>query len=138
MSIWTSKLSVVLNFLIFWCLYGWEEILLFSVFIIAFFSEINPVFILFCFCNSCFLWYKTFFPEKELFLLFFFQTNPVFLQVNPFFIEPTVFVAYVQKNPFFPYYTISFETIGTQNLYYLLMKLVKFTLKSSGSNLVPS
>jgi hypothetical protein len=34
--------------------FGWEEILLFFVFIIALFFQINPVFILFCFCNSCF------------------------------------------------------------------------------------
>ena len=33
---------------------GWEEILLFSVFIITFFSQVNPVFMLFLVCNSCF------------------------------------------------------------------------------------
>ena len=42
---------------------GWEEILLFSVFIIPFFSEINPVF----------LHHKTFFSDKGLFLTLFFK-----------------------------------------------------------------
>ena len=101
---------------------GWEEILLFSVFIITFFSQINPVF----------LWPKTFFPAKGLFLSFSFQTNPVFLQVNPFFIQPAFFVAYMQGNKTYFFHILK-QTIGPQNLCYLLMNVVKF---SSNSNLV--
>ena len=75
---------------------GWEEILLFSVFIIVFFSQINPVF-----CDL-----KPFFRKRDFFSHFFFFPNKSCVSAkNPFFYPTSIFCGLYacKQNFFFPY-----------------------------------
>ena len=110
----------------------------------------NPSFFCFYYClffsdKSCFYTFlllqflffcnlKPFFLRRD-FSSHFVSNKSCFSATKSFFIKPPFLWLMFKQNLFFPYSKINLETIGSQNLCYLLMKVVKF---SSNSNLVLS